>query len=218
MESPYARALRGPGLIEIALGVVLSLSAGIVLGVAWLIVKPVVTVKEPVASPVYHEVAYVPGTVNAVTGRTWMRKKQLLLEGQGGDLALTEPELNAWAAAALKPPAADTTALLSPGQLNLRVRGGLLQFASPATLNLVGFSFPIILQVRGAFDNASGQPVFVPSEIFLGSLATHRIPRLGAWTFAWFRQLQALPEDVTAAWQRLSRASVEGDSLVLSLP
>jgi hypothetical protein len=218
MESPQARALRGPGLIEIALGVMLSLSAGIALGTAWLVLKPVVTVKEPVSSPVYHEVAYVPGAVNAVTGRTWMRKKQLLTEGQGGDLALTEPELNAWAAAALKPPAADANALVSPGQLNLRVRSGVLQFASPATLNLVGFSFPLILQVRGAFDNAGGQPVFVPAEIYLGSLATHRVPRLAAWTLAYYRQLQPFPEDVTTAWKRLSKASVEGDSLVLSLP
>jgi hypothetical protein len=218
MESSQARALRGPGLFEIAFGVVISLSAGIVLAAAWLVLKPVVTVKEPVASPVYHEVAYVPGAVNAVTGRTWMRKKQLLMEGQGGDLALTEPELNAWAAAALKPPAADATALLSPGQLNLRVRGGVLQFASPATLDLVGFSFPLILQVRGTFNNAGDHPVFVPTEIYLGSLATHRIPRLAAWTFAYYRQLQPFPEDVTTAWQRLSKASVDGDSLVLSLP
>ena len=46
MDNPHLRALHGPGLIEIVLGVSLSLLAGVALAAAWLVIKPVETVKE----------------------------------------------------------------------------------------------------------------------------------------------------------------------------
>ena len=218
MDSHRERALQGPGLFEIIFGAALSLALGVVLAAVWLVLKPVESVKEPSADASPSVVYYVAGQTNSGGARTWMRKRQVLAEGQSGDLVISEQELNAWASAAIKPPAADATATLVPGQLNFRIHEGALQIASPTTLSVLGLSFPVIIQARGTFSPHNGSLAFDPQEFFFGSLAVHRIPRLNHWMIGKLSRLQSLPDDVVAGWKKVTKATIEGESLTLSLP
>lgn len=219
MDNPHLRALHGPGLIEIVLGVSLSLLAGVALAAAWLVIKPVETVKEPSEEALPSVVYFVPGETSAASGRTWMRKRQVLLEGQTGDLAIFEQELNAWASATLKPPAADATETVVPGQINFRIRDSLLQIGAPSTLNIFGMSFPVVIQARGTFGPSTGNgPVFTAKELYFGSLAVHRVPGLTATVMSNLSRVQSFPDDVVAGWKKLASASVDGEVVTLKLP
>jgi len=218
MDQPLERALHGPGLFEIIFGATLSLALGVVLAAVWLVLKPVESVKEPSVDASPSVVYYVAGETNSAGARTWLRKRQVLAEGQSGALVISEQELNAWASASIKPPAADATATLVPGQLNFRIHEGALQIASPATLSVLGMSFPVIVQARGTFTPHNGSLAFDPQEFFFGSLAVHRIPRFNHWMIAKLSHLQSLPDDVVAGWKKVSQATIEGKFLTLSLP
>jgi len=218
MDNQLERSLHGPGFLEITLGALLSLALGTVLAAVWLVLKPVEAVKEPSADASPSVVYYVAGETNSAGARTWLRKRQVLVEGQSGDLVISEQELNAWASAAIKPPAADATATLVPGQLNFRIHEGALQIASPTTVSVLGISFPIIVQARGTFSPHHGAIVFDPREFFLGSLAVHRIPRINHWLIEKLSRVQSLPDDVVAGWKKVSKATIAGESLTLSLP
>jgi len=218
MDKKQARAVYGPGWIEIIFGAGLSLVVGIIAAAVWLVFKPVVTAKEPSEAANQNTVYYLPGVSNANTGRTWMRKKQLLVEGQPGDLVLTEVELNGWAVNAMKPLSPSSTDTVVPAQINFRIADGLLQIGAPATVNLVGFAIPIVIQTRGDFQRDGEQFAFVPRELFLGSLATHRIPNFAPKVLQFIAQIQPLPADVLEGWKKLSAVAVEGEHLRVTHP
>lgn len=219
MDTSHHRALHGPGLIEIVLGATLSLALGVVLAAVWLVLKPVETVKEPSEESNASVVYFIPGETSAASGRTWMRKRQVLVEAQTGDLAVFEQELNAWAAAAIKPPAPDSLDTVVPGQINFRIRDSLLQIAAPATLNLLGLSHPVVIQARGTFAPSNGNgPIYRPKELFVGSLAVHRVPGLSEWIVSYLTRVQSFPEDVMTGWKKLASASVDGEVVTLKLP
>lgn len=99
-SSKIERALYGPSLFEVTLGALLSISLGVALGAVFLILKPVMVVKEKELPKeedrVQGAVYYVEGLNDAARGRQWVRKRQLLLEGPPGEIAFYEEELNQW--------------------------------------------------------------------------------------------------------------------------
>jgi hypothetical protein len=235
--SKTERALRGPGVFEITLGVLMSISLGVVLASVYLIFKPVETVKELPKEPVLGAVYYVQGSSDANKARQWQRKRQMLSEGATADISFTEEELNAWIAsvvpqAAAKPkpgPAAkpDDKAAAAPaaaGPLvvvdrpNFRIRDNVLQVALPTTVNAFGFSLPLILQARGHFDKGANGFVFVEDELYFGSFPAHRVPPLKNLIVARLLAAQDIPGDLRTAWEKLILVAVEGNTLRLSLP
>jgi hypothetical protein len=105
------RQQRGPGLVEIFLGVVLSLVLGVALGAAHLVLKPVEKApkdpaKAPAASLLYPPVYFTEGSAVAAKGSGWKSKRQAFTGGQKtAEISLTEDELNAFIAAVAPPPA-----------------------------------------------------------------------------------------------------------------
>lgn len=218
MDKQQQRALYGPGWVEVILGVGLSLLVGVILGAIWLVFKPVVVAKELSTTAAPGSVFYYPGATNANAARTWMRKKQILAEGQAGEFVLTEEELNAWAADTMKSSAPDATSTVAPSQINFRIADGILQIATPVSVDLLGLSLPVIIQARGDFEKQDDVFTFVPREMYLGSLATHRIPGLAERTLRYITQVHPFPQDVTDGWKKLAAVSVEGKQLRLTLP
>lgn len=212
MDKKLVRALHGPSLAEVVIGAVLSLIAGVALAAVWLVFKPVVTVPELPAEPLPSVVYYVPGSANSTKGRPWLRKRQVLVEAGKGELTLNEDELNAWAAATIKPPepAAGGTA---PGAINFRVRDGHLQIGLPTTLDALGFARPVIVQTRGAFVAEGEEIAFAPEELYLGSLPTHRVPGLMNLVLNEFKRRHPFPEEVVAAWKSLSSITIADGEL-----
>ena len=89
MDRKQQRALHGPGWTEIILGVSLSLLAGVILAFAWLVLKPVVVAKELSETAPPGSVFYYPGATGSTASRAWMRKRQVLLEGQSGSFLVS---------------------------------------------------------------------------------------------------------------------------------
>ncbi|MBW8782211.1 MAG: hypothetical protein JF599_10045 [Verrucomicrobia bacterium] len=232
------RALQGPGIFEITLGVVFSIALGVILSALYLIFKTVETAKEMPKEPVIGAVYFLEGSSASGKAHQWGRKHQLLVDGGTADITFTEDELNAWMAsvmpkAAVKPPAAKapagkaapaapktdgSTAFVVPDQPNFRIRDGVLQVGVPATVNVFGASLPLIVQTRGHFEHGQESFVFKADELYIGSLPAHRIPGLTGWITRRAVAEQDIPDDLRAAWRKLSLVAVEGNVLHLSLP
>jgi hypothetical protein len=104
------RKQRGPGLVEIVLGVFLSLGLGVALGAAHLVFRPVEKApKDPAKAPshslLYQPVYFTEGSASSSKGGSWKGKQQAFAAGRAGEISLVEDELNAFIAAAAPPPA-----------------------------------------------------------------------------------------------------------------
>ena len=216
------RALRGPGLAEIILGIVISLAVGILLGVAYLLTKPTVIVKElppPGDHSIYRPVYLVEGSTDTDKSLQWKRKRQMLVEGQPGEIDLTEEEINAFLAASLSVvPPAGPAPNAAPAQVNVRIRDGVFQVAMPTTLNLLGISFAVDLQLRGSFVQGADGYTFAPAELYVGSLPVHRLPGVTGWLMRRMLSAQPPPQELAAAWQKVSSVALAGKTLKLVLP
>lgn len=239
-NSKIERALYGPSLFEVTLGALLSIALGVVLAFVFLVLKPVVVAKElpKEEERVQGQVYFLEGSKDLTRGRQWMRKRQMLMDGTAGEIALSEEELNAWFAAgapkkpekkpAPKPPAGKAgtppPAEEIPEELlvldvpNFRIRDSVFQVGVPGNLNLISFSLPVIIQARGTFEKAADMWVFKPSSLYLGSMPLHRIPGLTDILMKRVVSSGFLPEDALAGWKRVSDVSLDGKQIKLTIP
>jgi hypothetical protein len=97
-NSKLDRALYGPTIYEITLGLVLSLVLGAALGIVFLIFKPAEVVQEMPKEDerIQGMTYYVAGTVDYSKAKQWMRKRQMLVDSTPGEVAFTEDDLNVW--------------------------------------------------------------------------------------------------------------------------
>ncbi|GAB1488023.1 hypothetical protein MASR2M8_04660 [Opitutaceae bacterium] len=215
------RAKYGPGLVEVTLGAVLSLMLGVLLATAYLVTKPVATVRElpKKEDRVRGQVYFIEGSKDANKGRTWLRKRQLLLEGQTAEIPLTEDELNTGLNEAPKPAESGASqALIEPSSVNFRIREGDLQVALPSTLNLIGYRIPVLVQARGGFERDGDRFIFVPDEFYIGSLAANRLPFLRGMVTSRLLAAKTVGSELIEAWGKVSAVSINGDTLQLTLP
>jgi hypothetical protein len=244
------REQRSPGLVEIVLGVFLSLVLGVTLGAVHLVFRPVEKApKDPTKAPshslLYQPVYFTEGSASSSKGGSWKGKQQAFAAGRAGEISLIEDELNTFIAVTAPPPAqppkpapaepadpkaktddkAKSTAPefiaaeLAPGVVNFRVRDGAIQAAFAGNFNVIGVPLSPLVQTRGIFTKGADGFAFVPSELYLGSLPTHKIPGLAGWLFAKAIAAQTgMPEDIKTAWTKLGNITIEGDTLKLTLP
>lgn len=219
-KAKVERALYGPSVTEVTVGAVVSIILGGLLALVYLAWKPVETVKELPEEPAARVVYYVPGSTNGTKGRQYLRKRQLLLEGNAGEvISLTEEELNAWIASSrAKPDAEAGSGLIAPQSVNFRIQDGVFQIGLPCAVNLFGMHRPLIIQAQGRFEKRGERFAFVPDRLHVGSLAAHRVPGLTSLVMNQVATAENAPEELRAAWNRLARVEVEGDQLVLALP
>jgi hypothetical protein len=234
MSRKIDRALRGPSVLEVVLGAVLSLVIGVLLGAALLIFRPVVVVKElPKAeardpSAVY----FVEGSRENSRAREAAAKRKAFAEGQS--ISVIEDELNsqAGAATAFVPPAnpaaakkaADEAAAsgqtIATGTPNFRIREGKFQIGVPVTVNVsyVGLSEKVVVQTRGGFEKQNDAFVYQPETFYVGCLPVQRIPMLAKYAREQFLNSQSIPDEIRASWMKLASVSVEGNVLNLKMP
>jgi hypothetical protein len=224
MNKKVLRDVYGPGIIEVLFGAVLSLALGVVLAGLYLVFKPVSVVKQLPAGDLreYGMVYYIQGTKNAAKDNQLLRKQQLFLEGSS--VTLTEDELNTWMASndgAPKKALADPKAPVL-NELNFRIvtenGKGVLQIGIPYTVDLLGLSGPVIIQMKGTFVKQGNRFAYNPSMFLVGSLPTQRIPALTAWLMEKIYSTQELPDDLAAAWKKLQDVSIEDNTLRLTMP
>lgn len=217
------RALRGPGPIEIVLSIILSLVLGVLIGAVHLVFKPVTVVKKAEEMTEVGSVYFMEGSANSSKSRQWTRKRQMLTGSGPVDVVFTEDELNAWMAtaeakAAPAAGAAATPSIIQPERINFKIQGDLLQVGMVGKLNVLGYEQEMIVQTRGTFEPGTDGFVYKAKEFYVGSLPAHVFPGLTDYIIQRVTASQELPEDIQAAWKKLTLVAVEGSSLHLTLP
>lgn len=230
MSKKVEQALHGPSWTEVILGAVLSLLLGAVLGAVLLVLRPVKQVRElPKEADLDRKaVYYVEGSRDSGKARQAAAKRQAFLAGQS--VAVTEDEINslvpAPASSAPKPTgqkgeAAPTptteSGMLVPGALNVRIRDNALQVGVPVTVNVLGLSQKLIVQARGGFEKDGATFVYEPRELYVGSCPVQRLPFVSGFVRSKVIAAQPIPEDVAAAWSKVSGVEIEGATLKVAV-
>lgn len=219
MSTKIDRALYGPSWTEVVIGAVLSVLIGVVLAAAWLVFKPVETVRALPKDQVAGQVYFIEGSSSSTNGRQWLRKRQLFTEGVA--VSVNEDELNTAVASLAPPPAGkqeEAKGMVTPGPLNFRIHDNQLQIAAPVELNVAGFQAKVQVSANGAFAERGGQFVFVPEQLYVGSCPVERLPVVSSIILSHLLKTVTVPEDLTAAWSRLNSVSIQGTHLQLGTP
>lgn len=217
MNKKLQREQGGPSWTEVILGAALSLVLGAALAAAFLMLKPVSTVRELPKEPADDVVYHLEGSRDAAKARPLPAKQAAFLRGES--VELVEEELNAFAAAASATAAqkaeAGATKTATAGAPNFRIRDGVLQIALPVQLAVAGIDRRVVVQARGGFVQEGGVFVFEPAEMWVGSCPLQRLPLVQGILMDRLLASLAVPEDVAAAWRGLSSVTVEEATLRL---
>jgi hypothetical protein len=238
-DKKLERALYGPGLFEVTLGAALSVALGVVAGVAYLVYKPVETVKAlpKEADRVPGQIYFVEGSKDTGKARQWRTKRKQLAESVPGEIAFIEDELNAWFApdvpapkpaakpAPGAPPEAAAEApipdeLVSWSHPSFRIADNALQVSCSATFNplqMLALNVPLIVQANGDFQKQGEEFVYVPKTLYVGSLPVHRIPGATDYLIKRARTSQALPEQGVEAWKKVASVTIDGRLLKVAV-
>lgn len=223
------KALYGPSLTEVAFGALLGLLVGVVVACVYLVFKPVLTVKEMPKEPASNVVYFLLGADSNAKSKTWQAKQKQFLTG--GRVQLVEDELNAWAATlggaapgeaakAAKPgdqagqPA--PTGFVIPAKPNFRLVDGKIQIGMQCTLNWFGLMTDVTVQATGVLSKEGDVFAFVPETVFLGSCPLHFLPLLSTRFVSLISDNEKVPDEVRAAWAKLTEARIEGSTLKLA--
>jgi hypothetical protein len=231
MSKKVDRAVHGPGWGEVILGAVLSLVLGVVLGAVLLMLKPVITAKEPPKESVAGAVYYIEGSHDTTKAKQALAKRKAFVAGQS--VTATEDEINSLTApapaAAPKPaekgkpadkaaPASENTGLITPGTPNVRIRNGVVQIGVPVTIAALGFDQKVIVQAHGGFTKDGDVFVFDSTDLYVGACPVQRLPFLAGYVRSKVLAAQPIPEDIATAWRKLASVSVDGNALKLAMP
>lgn len=224
MKSKLQRKADGPGWIEVILGAVLSLALGIVLAVAFLVFKPVTSVKELPKEPVADMVYYIQGTRESAKTRELSAKRNLMAQGQS--VVLNEDELNTFVMPPVAPrepkkmelPTEEKPAeeRIVAGLPNFRIRDNVMQIGMPIKLSAFDLQHEIVLQTQGGFAKVGDTVVYQPNQFLLGSCPLDRIPAAKDYVMKQILARAKVPDDVVAAWKNVADATVEGSKLRLT--
>ncbi len=221
------KALYGPSMMEVALGAVLGLVAGVLAAAVFLVFKPVSLVKEmpkedqQLKSMVY----YIPGGESSAKSRGWQAKQKQIISSPTFTLTLVEDELNAWAntltapAPAAKPgapadapkPAGD--GIFNPGKPNFRIVDGKLQMAAKCVLNWYGLTHEVTVKTTGTFAKSGDTVVYSADTLYLGSCPMHLLPSVAGPLMAHLISREKVPDEIRAAWAKLDSVTIEGAAL-----
>jgi hypothetical protein len=234
-DKKIEKALYGPSLTEVALGAVLGLLAGVVAACVYLVFKPVTVAKEMPKETVRGIVYYVPGA-ESNKGKTFTAKQKQFVAGTS--VTLIEDELNAWAAtafpaapvkpaapkgakpdAAAKPdeakPALD--GIFNPGVPNFKIANGKMQIGTKCVLNWYGLTKEVMLVTTGDLVKSGDKFVFSPQTLYLGSCPVHLLPAAAGPLMSTLISKKKAPDAINSAWAKLSDATIEGNTLKLTV-
>jgi hypothetical protein len=234
-DKKIEKALYGPSLTEVALGAILGLLAGVLAACVYLVMfKPVMTVKELPKEPVRGMIYYIPGAESNAKGRTWTAKQKSFIGG--ANVVLVEEELNAWAAsafsgAAAKPagpakkdaapaPGAAAPALdgiFNPGNPNFKIANGKLQIGTKVILNWYGLTKEVMLVTTGDLVKSGDKFVYSAHTLYLGSCPIHLLPAAAGPLMSTLFDKKKAPDAINSAWAKLSDATIEGNTLKLTV-
>ena len=236
MSKKIDRAAHGPSWAEVILGAALSVVLGVAIGAVLLILRPVPSGKElpKEADRNPKTVYYVEGSRDPSKARQATAKRQAFVSGQ--TVTVNEDELNVLATpnpaatpSAPKPPekgkegekgapAGSSEDTFAVGAPNFRIAENKLQVGVPVTVNALGLGQKIFVQARGGFTKDGNVFVYDPQELYFGACPVQRLPFLSGYVRNKFLAAQPIPDDIKAAWAKLSSVAIDGATLKLTMP
>ena len=232
MISKNKKAQKGPSWLEVGLGALLSVILGVVLGVAYLASKTVQTVKDIPTDAPAGAVYYIEGSRDFSRDAVIKEKRKDFTDGQS--ISVDERDLNAFITMVSKPPSASAAKPAKPGDkappppadqkaidvgtLNARIHQGKIQFGDSVTFNVFGVSGSFIVQARGTISKHGSGFAFDPEEIYVGGCPCQRLLFIKDFVVSKLLFAQPFPDDVAAAWSKLSDVVIEGSTLRLKAP
>jgi len=226
-DKKIEKALYGPSVTEVTLGAILGLIAGVLAACVFLVFfKPVLQVKEMPKEPVRGAVYYIPGGDSNAKGRTWTAKQKQFIAGT--TVTLVEEELNAWATSAFaaaapkagaKPEdaAAGMNGIFNPGMPNFKISGGKLQIGFKCTLNWYGLTKEVIVVTTGDLVRSGDKFVYSARTAYLGSCPLHLLPAVSGPLVSALIEKKKAPDAINSAWAKLSDATLDGNTLTLTV-
>jgi hypothetical protein len=236
-DKKIEKALYGPSLTEVALGAVLGLVAGVLVACIYLVFKPVVQVKEMPKEPVRGAIYYIPGSESNAKSRTWSAKQKAFVAGTS--ITVVEDELNAWALSAFagsapaaapkgaaapkageKPadaPATGLNGIFNPGTPNFKITDGKMQIGFKCILNWYGLTKEVFVVTTGTVAKSGDKFVYSPQTVYLGSCPLHLVPALAGPFVSNLIEKKKAPDAINSAWAKLTDATVEGNTLKLTV-
>lgn len=244
-DNKINKALYGPSMLEVILGAVLGLLAGVVAAGVYLVFKPVLQVKEMPKETSRSMVYYLPGSESSAKSKGWQAKQKQFLAG--ARIQVVEDELNAWADSlsssppapakpakpakpADKPKPGDKPAakpdepkgpvpegFVIPAKPNFRIIGDKLQIGLKCTLNWYGLMTDVTVQATGGFRKDGDHFVFAPETVYFGSCPLHMLPAASAPLVAHIISKEKVPDEISAAWAKLNEVAIVGGTLKLAV-
>ncbi|WP_438482210.1 hypothetical protein [Oleiharenicola lentus] len=214
------RALYGPSTTEVAVGALLGLLLGVVLAAAYLVFKPVQTVKEMPKETTLGTVYYLTGSESSAKNRTWQAKQTKLIAGTS--VEVVEDELNAWAGSLGAQPVvegkeAPSDGLIIPGRPNFRVIGEQLQIGVPVTLDYFGTTFDTVVIATGRFEKSGGNVVFKADKVYLGSCPLHLIPGAGGLLVSNLISKAKTSDELRSAWAKVDGVTIAQGTIQIAV-
>lgn len=219
------KIVKGPTWFEVGLGAALSVILGCALGAALLVMKPVQKVKEVPKDAPASAVYLIEGSRDFSRTSDVAAKRKAFTEGE--TVELSEGEINVVLGAAKpsspaakpgdKAPPVDAKAL-DTSALNARIHDGKLQLSDTVTLSLFGATGSFIVQATGGFEKHGSSFEFVPDSFYVGGCPVHRLPVIRDILLKRLLFAQPAPDDLAAAWRKLSDVSIVGPVLRLRMP
>lgn len=207
-------------MFSVVFGAFLSVVLGALLALFHMASRPVEVLKTAPkeASPAGAR-QVVLGAPGSTAGKAWERKRETL---EGGVVAFTEAELNAWSEATFETAKLEenqkgTTVVILAGGPNFRIDGSTLHIALVNTLHFFGSEAPVVLHGRGEFVKGSGGWKFEPAEAYLGGLPLHRMPALLPLVASRFGANQR-PAEVEKVLAQATDVALRDGALVITMP
>jgi hypothetical protein len=220
-----------PSWLEVTLGAVLSFAFGVVLAASYLVLKPVVAVKQmPKEADLDPRAVYfIEGSRDSSRSRDAAAKRAQFVQGKS--ISVYEDDINLLFAAPAPTPKPAPPPTKKPGEVvpdlnaeakisppNFRIRNNLVQIAVPVKASAFGLEGKVIVLAKGTFVRAGNVFAFEPSTLTVGSCSLDRLPVIFGIVYSKFIGSQPVPPDITAAWAKLTAVHVEGETLKLTMP
>jgi hypothetical protein len=217
---------KGPSWFEVGLGAALSVVLGVILGAAYLVMKPVTTAKEIPKDAPSNAVYFLEGLKNTTASGTAEDDRRKFLAGESVDV--TESEVNALFSDAMPakpssdkdkdkaPAAADK--MVTPGTVNVRIRESTIQFGCPLDFNIFTVMGTVIVQAKGSFEKRGSTFVFVPDSVMIGGCQVEHVPFVKDLILSKVLFSHPIPDDLANAWTKLGAVTIDGSTLRLKMP
>jgi hypothetical protein len=235
-----------PSWTEVILGAALSVVLGAVLGIVLLAIKPLAAVKEMPKEPVAGTIYYIQGSHDSSKARMAAAKRKQFVQGASvvvtedevnsflpppPPLATVKPKTAPKPGGGEKPKtpakaakagdkagaAAPASELVTLGGPNFHFYDGKVQIAVPVTFNLLGVEQAVTVVANGSFVKKGGGFAFEPDTLLLGSCPLERVPFVSGLVAQKCLAALPVPEDIAAAWPKVTDVAVEGVTLKVSM-